>query len=35
MYNVTLWRIRVKLLHPRLSLEPDTVSLEESAFMRI
>jgi hypothetical protein len=35
-YNVTSWRFRVVFfLPPPLCLEPDTISLEEAAFMAI
>jgi hypothetical protein len=33
--NVPLWRGRVIFVPPRLSEQPDTISLEESAFMAI
>jgi hypothetical protein len=34
-YYVTMWRIRVMFIPPRLSEEPDTISLEENVFMVI
>jgi hypothetical protein len=33
--NVTLWLVRVMLIPPRLPYQPDTISLEESAFTAI
>ena len=34
-YYVTMWRIRVMFIPPRLSEEPDTISLEVNVFMVI
>jgi hypothetical protein len=34
-YNVTPWRFRAMFIPSRLSYQPNTVSLEDSAFMSI
>jgi hypothetical protein len=34
-YDVISWRVRVMFVPPQLSKQPDTVSVEESAFVAI
>ena len=32
MYNITLWHIRIMIIPPGLSQQPNTISLEESTL---